>query len=80
MSWNIPTTTSYGTPRGGPEYGALSGQGCGAPGGGYGGERKKDGKGSMMLGAAGGLAAGAIGGAVLANVLGISPPLLLPIF
>lgn len=43
------------------------------------GEKKKDkGHGGMLLGAAGGLAAGAVGGAVIANALGTFSILLHP--
>ncbi|EEU45249.1 uncharacterized protein NECHADRAFT_93840 [Fusarium vanettenii 77-13-4] len=69
----------YGSPS---PYGAP---GYGAPGGGYphqdgghnpygnegerGGEKKKSGSSGMLLGAAGGLAVGAVGGALIANAL-----------
>lgn len=71
VEWNLPTYPSY--PGG---YGRGQGQqGYGIPGGyqqHYGGEQVKDksGKNNMMMGVAGGAAAGVIGGAVLANAFG----------
>lgn len=76
---------SYG---GGPGYGGAPGYGAPPPQqyGGYPGgspypqqqEKQKSGSSGMLLGAAGGIAAGAVGGALLANALGSSGFILPP--
>ncbi len=81
--WTVPTGPSY--PGAGYDasrgFGDQSQGGYGAPGGGYPGgqggyggypdqQKKDDGKKNMMMGAAAGVAAGAIGGALIANALG----------
>ena len=76
MSWTFPTGPSAGGAGG---YDVNRGYGSGA--GGYGavmpgydqaGKPKDDGKKNMIMGAAAGVAVGAVGGAILANALGLS--------
>jgi hypothetical protein len=77
VSWTFPTG-----PSAGGAHGYDGGRGFGSGAAGYGGtpgapgydpsgKPKDDGKKNMMMGAAGGLAAGAVGGALLANALGL---------
>jgi hypothetical protein len=76
VSWTFPTGPSAGGAGG---YDVNRGHGSGA--GGYGGgtpaydqagKPKDDSKKNMIMGAAAGVAVGAVGGAILANTLGLS--------
>lgn len=79
MSWSLPAGSPYAAPDASRGYGGAGY--VGQPGGhgeagGYGGgaaheeAKKGDGTKKMMMGAAAGVAVGAVGGMLLANALG----------
>lgn len=76
MNWNVPVAPAFVSHSGGDRgvggySGQYGGQGLGQQAGGYGQTPKDDGKKNMMMGAAAGVAVGAIGGLVLADALGM---------